>query len=69
MDADNQPVKNIDKSDDKKQAAVALKGAEAFVPLSDDLWDPLIEYYGLSDENKNNGASASSDADNTQRVR
>lgn len=50
LDADNQPVRQNptnnqgDKNDNTKQA---IKGGEAYVPLQDDLWSPLIEYYGL----------------------
>ena len=39
LDADNKPVR---KRNDK-----ALKGVEAFVPVTDEIFDPLIEYYGL----------------------
>jgi 16S rRNA C967 or C1407 C5-methylase (RsmB/RsmF family) len=39
LDADNQIVVKNTK----------IKGAEAFVALSDDLWKPLVEYYGLAD--------------------
>jgi hypothetical protein len=39
LDADNQIVVKNTKT----------KGAEAFVALSDDLWKPLVEYYGLAD--------------------
>lgn len=41
LDPDNMPVsKPVDRTKD-------VKGAEAFVALSDDLWNPLIQFYGL----------------------